>query len=138
VPSVEYSITRPYQRAFGDPISRPMLLVRIRNGSRRTSPILALVDSGADVSTFHPVVAAQVGVDPSACRAAETGTAGGRVRIAVCSIELEVEGHIFAADVHFSWDMPATMALLGRHDVFRQFQFGFDERAERLLICPYS
>jgi hypothetical protein len=84
-----------------------------------------------------PIVAAQIGIDPSACRGADAGTAGGRVRIAVCSVELEVEGRRFAADVHFSWDMPASMALLGRQDVFRQFQFGFDERSERLLIQAY-
>ncbi|HEY7034959.1 MAG TPA: hypothetical protein VH482_26700 [Thermomicrobiales bacterium] len=30
-----------------------------------------------------------------------------------------------------------VLVLLGRHDVFRAFQFGFDERARTLLVEPY-
>jgi hypothetical protein len=53
-------------------------------------------------------------------------------------VALEIEGRTFPADVHLNYDMPATMALLGRQDVFRQFLFAFDEQGERLLIRTYS
>jgi hypothetical protein len=29
------------------------------------------------------------------------------------------------------------LVLIGRHDLFRVFQFGFDERADVLLVDPY-
>lgn len=71
------------------------------------------------------------------CQDAETAGVGGIVHVKFCRVELEIERRRFAAEVHFNHDMPPTMALLGRQDVFRQFLFGFDEQAERLLIQPY-
>ena len=90
--TVDYAITRSYQRIFGDPVPRPMLLVRIHRGRRHSAPVLAVVDSGADVSTFHPVLAAQAGIDPRSCRTEEAVGVGGRISVAVCDVELEIEG----------------------------------------------
>jgi hypothetical protein len=137
MPTIDFPVSRPYQRVFGDPVARPLLLVRLYNGRRHTPPFLALVDSGADVSTFHPVLAAQIGLDPAGCRDAGTAGVGGAVRVKVCQVELEIEGRRFPAEVHFNHEMPPTMALLGRQDVFRQFLFAFDEHAERLLLRTY-
>jgi hypothetical protein len=138
MPAIDFAVSKPYLRIFGDPLSRPLLMIRLHNGRRRSPPFLALVDSGADVSTFHPVLAAQIGIDPVGCRDADTSGIGGTVRVKVCRIEMEIEGRKFPADVHSNRDMPVTTAQLGRQDVFRQFLVGFDKRAERLLLQPYS
>lgn len=122
----------------GSAIARPMLRVRVHNPPRPTDAFLALVDSGADVTMFNVDVAADVGIDLAARRAAGAVGIGGTARVYVCSVELEVEGLRFPADVHFNADLPPTVALLGRRDVFARFRFGFDQRGPRLLTEPYG
>lgn len=114
-----------------------MLSVRLGYASATSPEIYAIVDSGADVSTFHVDVARLVGIDLAVCRRAAMEGVGGPTAVFACPVELEVEGRRFAAEVHFSSAIHPTVALLGRHDVFRQFQFGFDERGQSLLVEPY-
>ena len=136
---VRYGARYPYQTLAGSPfgIPRPMLGVRLIHASVIGPELYAIVDSDADVSTFHVNVAGLVGLDLGTCRGAATEGVGGATPVFVCSIELEVEGQRFVAEVHFSSAIHPTVALLGRHDVFRQFQFGFDERGQTLLVEPY-
>jgi hypothetical protein len=136
---VRYGARHPYQTLAGSPfgIPRPMLGVRLIHGTIASPELFAIVDSGADVSTFHADVAGLVGLDLGVCRRAATEGVGGATAVFVCPIELEVAGRRFAAEVHFSSAIHSTVALLGRHDVFRQFQFGFDERGQVLLVEPY-
>jgi hypothetical protein len=67
----------------------------------------------------------------------EPAGVGGIVRVRICRVEMEIEGRRFSAEVHFNRDMPTTMTLLSRQDVFRQFLFGFDERDVQFLTHPY-
>ena len=97
-------------------------------------PFLALVDSGADASAFHLSVAQRLGVDLAGCRRLAVRGVGGTLMAYGCKVELEVEGRRFPAEVRF---VSAVTALLGRHDVFMQFKFAFDPRAETLLVEPY-
>jgi len=114
-----------------------MLTARLHNPPNPPVSILAIVDSGADASTFHVDIAARLGIDLATCRAEQRVTAGGPATVYVCSVRLEVEGKRFDADVDFNPALHPTVALLGRHDVFRQFQLGFDQRALHLLVQPY-
>lgn len=121
-------------------MARPLLGVRVI-GPYASREVLVLVDSGADSSVFHIDIAALAGiVVSSTCRRGRVRGVGGLVETDVCPVELEleIEGRRFAAEVNFV-DDPArrTLALLGRHDVFVQFQFGFDQRAHQLLVEPY-
>ena len=140
MPTVRYGTAHPYHTPIGNPrgVARPLLGVRVI-GEYASREVLALVDSGADSSVFHVDIAALAGiVVSSTCRRGQVRGVGGFVESYVCPVELEIEGRRFAAEVNFV-DDPArrTLALLGRHDVFMQFQFGFDQRARQLLVEPY-
>ena len=104
-----------------------------------TSPeILAIVDSGADASTFHVDVALLKGIDLDSFRRTTSQGVGGSAPTFVCPLALEVEGRRFNANVRFTNALAPTLALLGRLDVFRQFRFGFDERAMELWLEAYD
>jgi hypothetical protein len=115
-----------------------MLVVEVFAGLARSGPLLALVDSGADVvSMFHLDSAARLGIDLSPFRTSAAVGVGGRTTTYICTVELEVEGQRFPADVRFTTGLPATTALLGGHDVFERFRFCFDQRARQLLLQSY-
>jgi hypothetical protein len=135
---IDFPIVRDYQRNLGDVVWRPMLVVEVLAGTARSRPVLALVDSGADESMFHVDIALRLGIDLSSCRTSSAVGVGGRTTTHVCIVELEVEGQRFPANVRFTTGLPATTALLGRHDVFERFRFCFDQRARQLLIQSYS
>jgi len=134
---IDFQIVRDYQRNVGDAVSRPMLVVEVFADSARSRPVLALVDSGADVSMSHLDIAVRLGIDLSSCRTSAAVGVGGRTTTYICAVELEIEGRRFPANVRFTTGLPATTALLGRHDVFERFRFCFDQRARQLLIESY-
>ena len=141
MPAVDSRFARRYQSPSGNPfgVLRPMLGVRLVDGETVTPRILALLDSGADGSTFHVDVARLLGVDTAGCQSRRVLGVGGAVSVLVCPIELEIEGRRFAADVNFVTDpSPRSLALLGRQDVFEQFRIGFDQRNLTVLLEPYE
>jgi hypothetical protein len=138
MPIVDYRTVYPYVQTATSPIARPMLLIAVRHAPHPAVPLVALVDSGADVSTFHLDIAAQLRIDLGTCRVSGVRGVGGQAQAYSAPVELDVEGRRFVAEVRFTSGVPLTLALLGRHDVFEQFQFGFDQRGRRLLIEPYA
>jgi Aspartyl protease len=137
MPTVDYSMVRAYQRVAGDPVARPMLIVRLHHPPHPPFQTLAIVDSGADTSVFHVSVAAQLGIDLASARRVTAVGVGGTTTAYRSAVEMEIEGMWFPAAVRFTSGIRAPIALLGRHDVFRRFQFGFDEQAQILLVQPY-
>lgn len=134
--NVRFSDSYPYQVPSDQPngIPRPMIRVRLHHRETVTLPFLALVDSGADVSTFHVSLAQDLGIDLSTCRPVAMRGVGGRVEAHACEVEIEMVARRFPAEVRF---VPSIVSLLGRHDVFMQFRFAFDQRAQTLLVEPY-
>ena len=128
-----YPYQSPPERPRG--LTKPLVPVRLHNGRLSTLEILALVDSGADVSAFHVSLAHQLHVDLADCRRVAMRGAGGMVSTHRCEVEIDVEGLRFPADVLF---VASRIGLLGREDVFMQFKFAVDQRARRLLIEPYE
>jgi hypothetical protein len=112
-----------------------MLDVQLHSSGRTSPPILALVDSGADASAFNIDIADDLGLDLNQCRQTEVRGVGGAGVAYACDVELEIVGRRFPASVRF---MPLLVSLLGRHDVFAQFRFAFDQRAETLHVEPYE
>jgi hypothetical protein len=112
-----------------------MVEIRIHSARGVSPDFLALVDSGAEVSAFHTDLAALAGVDLGMCRPIDARGVGGTTTGYACTVELETAGRRFPAEVFF---VPTVIALLGRHDVFAQFLFGFDQRVGELLIEPYE
>lgn len=104
MPTIHYGTVRPYQRLGGraNAIPRPVLDVRSVAGRTTTPSILTLVDSGADVSTFHLDVATLAGIELGRCRQEQARSLGGVADTYVCPVRLEVEGRRFEADVHFT------------------------------------
>src|SRR6266508_36884 len=137
MPSVDYSVARGYQRFAGDPVARPMLIVRLHHPPDPPFQTLAIVDSGADTSVFHVSIAAQLGIDLATARRGTATGVGGTAMAFRSGVELEIEGMRFPAEIRFTSGMRLPIALLGRHDVIRRFQFGFDEQAQLLLVKPY-
>jgi hypothetical protein len=137
MPTVDYSVVRGYQRIAGDPVARPMLVVRLHRPPHPPFQTLAIVDSGADTSVFHTSIATQLGIDLAMARRATTIGVGGRAPAYRSAVDLEIEGIRFSVEVRFTSAIPSPVALLGRHDVFRRFRFGFDEQAQLLLASPY-
>lgn len=99
---------------------------------------MALVDSGADRSLFPIDAAHLAGVDLDRCSMRSVRGVGGTAEVHLCTVGLVVEDRHVDAEVAFT-SAPAHRrpALLGRHDVFTQFRFGFDQRAGHLLVEPY-
>ena len=112
-----------------------MLQVRLHHGQARTPRLLALVDSGADVSAFHTSIADQLGIDLASCSTSRLRGIGGSATGYAYEVEMEIEGKRFSAVVRF---VPMVVAILGRHDVFMQFRFAFDQRAQRVYVEPYG
>ena len=137
MPTVDYSLARGYQRFAGDPVARPMLIVRLHHPPFPPFQTLAIVDSGADTSVFHVSVAVQLGIDLATARRVTATGVGGSTTAHRSDVELEIEGLRFPANVRFTSGIRPPLALLGRHDVFRRFQFGFDEQSQMLLVQPY-
>lgn len=111
--------------------------VRLGHDGKQTPEFLALLDSGADMSMFHADFAVYLGINLGTCQTTQSGGIGGQVTTYICPVQLEVERASFTAKVMFSLQIPSTVALLGRDNVFEVFQFGFDQRSNRLLIDRY-
>lgn len=135
--TVRYSKSRPYQISPGSAVPAPVLRVRLSHAGTQTPEILALLDSGADMSMFHADLATFLGIDLSACTATVSRGVGGEAHTYICDIQLEVERSSFRASVMFSNEVPSTLALLGRDNVFEKFRFGFDQRSGRVLFERY-
>ena len=97
--------------------------MRLSHGGKRTPEFLALLDSGADMSMFHADLAVYLGFDLGTCQSTQSGGIGGQVLTFICPVLLEVEKFSFNADVMFSSQIPSTVALLGRNNVFETFRF---------------
>ena len=137
MPIINYPVVRSYQRIAGNSVARLMLVVRLHHPPFPPFQTLALVDSGADGSVFHTSVATQLGIDLGSAGRVSTLGVGGRTSAFRSEVEMEIEGRQFLAVVRFTDTIPIPIALLGRHDVFRQFEFGFDELSQLLLVRAY-
>jgi predicted aspartyl protease len=102
---------------------------------RTTRQYLGLVDSGSERSACSASIAREAGLDPFRFPERAILGAGGRGRARLCPIGVNILGQRLAIEI-LGIDLPDTV-LLGRHDVFRAFQFAFDERGEVLMVEPY-
>lgn len=103
--------------------------------TRQTKTYYGLVDSGAERSACSVVIARAAGIDVDAFPLARVRGPGGVTRARRCPIDLLIFGRRIGTEILV---VEANTVLLGRHDVFAAFQFGFDERAASLLVEPYD
>jgi len=106
-------------------ILRPLVPVRIAYGGLSTDRF-ALVDSGADISTFPKTIARILGIDLSRLTPdRSTGTAG-KVKTWYCQCDITVEGITRRCDVAIV-NRKVPLYLLGRDPFFKLLQIGFRE-----------
>jgi hypothetical protein len=132
MPDRSYRFAVPY--TFRQGRLRPTVPVTITY-LRTTRQYNGLVDSGAEGSVCSASIARAAGVDLRIFpQRAVLGTSGvSRARL--CPIAVNILGRRLAIEILVI--EIEDIVLLGRHDIFRAFQFGFDERAEVLLVEPY-
>lgn len=100
----------------------------------------ALIDSGADVSTFPAAWAASLGIalDASCCEERKAVTAGGPATVWAYAqgLKVVIDGfeHHLKAEFCEGLDLP----LLGRKDFFAKYKITFDQRAESFTLEPYA
>ncbi len=103
--------------------------------THQTKTYSGLVDSGAERSACSVAVARAAGIDVESFPVARVQGLGGMARARRCPIDLLIFGRRIGTEILV---VESNIVLLGRHDVFAMFQFGFDERAANLLVEPYD
>jgi hypothetical protein len=92
------------------------------------------VDSGAERSVCSIAIAQEAGIDVAQFPVRQVSGIGGMRRARLCPMDATILGRRIPIEMLV---VEADLVLLGRQDVFRAFQFGFDERADLLLVDPY-
>lgn len=99
-----------------------------------TKPYYGLVDSGAQRTLCSAAIAEEAGVDLAKFPTRRVRGVGGMQRARLCPMDLTILGLRVPLEVLVA---ETDILILGRDDVFRALQFGFDERSELLLAEPY-
>lgn len=117
---------------------RPHVPVIIEYGNYRERA-LPLLDSGADFSIFHRGVLENLGLDWNQGTPKNFDNAdGSSFGVREFRLSLEIEQIRFPARVCFSEDPSLSeRPLLGRADVFGQFQITICEQDEYIELNPY-
>jgi hypothetical protein len=135
--TVTYSVTVPYRTSD----RRPVLAASIHYGPE-VFDAEALVDSGADRSSFPAAVADVLGIPASGRTPVTVGGVTGTAEATapdppfIARVRLRVQGRDINSDALFIPN--GGHFLLGRADVFYHFLFGFDQRRQQLLLTPLT
>jgi hypothetical protein len=101
---------------------------------------LAIIDSGADVSTFPVTWARGLGIktDLTCCERSCAETAGGPA--VVWTYPQGIKAVIDGVELHLKADFceGLKVPLLGRRDFFRAHRITFDERTKTFTLEPYG
>jgi hypothetical protein len=124
---------------MGAPSLRPAVPLKLLRLDKSILPAtVALLDSGADCSTFPSAWAAKIGIDVKKdCEACPGGTAGGTTT-----------NYVYAPGVHAIvrkekhtlkavFNDGLGVILLGRDDFFSYYKVFFDQRAKTFTLTPY-
>lgn len=117
-------------------IKRPMVMVELfgKTGSKK---MLALVDSGADVSVLNIGVAELLGIDLSKAERQRTiGISGGQETF-VSTIEIQVEKQDERIKIPVQFiDSQYVDALLGQEGFFDHYRIKFEKDHDTFEITP--
>ncbi|MBM3130198.1 MAG: hypothetical protein FJ009_16435 [Chloroflexi bacterium] len=122
----------PYRRLRGQ--RAPFIFLQLYHADRQTEDY-AFVDSGATYSIFDLAVAERLGIDAFSGRHDSViGMDGRLASIYLHTIGLEIGTFHLTAEVGFSEQLRIGFNLLGRHSVFNQLQFCFNDRDGELIV----
>ncbi|MCX7839594.1 MAG: hypothetical protein N2559_09095 [Anaerolineae bacterium] len=112
----------------------PIVRVGLFRDSRRTED-MALVDSGAVYSIFDASIAERLGIDLKLGRRVLVwGLGGNLVVVYLHPVGLMLDTFHITAEVGFSDQLRIGFNLLGRHSIFNQLQFCFNDRDGHLIV----
>jgi hypothetical protein len=108
-------------------IKRPMVMVEIF-GNKRTKKMLALVDSGADVSMLNLGVAKMLDIDLSKAERGTTIGITGVQETYIATIEIKVEGQVEKRKIPVRFiDSEYVDMLLGQEGFFDAYRIKFEK-----------
>jgi hypothetical protein len=124
---------------------RPYLTVFLRNGSRTTDTVMAVVDSGADYCIFPDDLAFQLGLDLAQAQPWFVyGISGVRQPARVAGVSLGIIGtdqnralDEIQINCVFCTNFEFGSPLLGQNGFFSNFLTTFHQRKYRFDITPY-
>jgi len=141
---VQFPYTRyQAQPASFDPnrqdIELPHIPITLIGPGGREVEVLALVDSGADISYLGPQHAHFLGIDiRSGLLDQCTGIGGANDCYYHSGITIEVGSHRLKIGAHFAESWPHNFAILGRKDFFERFKVTIDELRKLVSLTPHK
>lgn len=112
----------------------PIIRVGLFRDSRRTED-MAWVDSGAVYSIFDASIAERLGINLKlGRRVLVEGLGGNLVVVYLHTVGLAIGTFHITAEIGFSEQLRIGFNLLGRHSIFNQLQFCFNDRDSTLII----
>ncbi len=124
----------------GERLIRPVIPIKLINGDQVVR-YEVLVDSGADNSIFHSEVAYALGIRMTAGESSSfMGATGGRARMYIHPIQIEVGGSRFDTKVAFAdvLGLKGAPGLAGQVGFFNLFTVKFEYQKEVLEIKEKS
>lgn len=97
-------------------------------------PLLALVDSGANISLFHAEVAELLGLDLTTGVKIPLGGIKDSIEAYVHSVQCTISQCSFLCRIAFSEQFTAAFNVLGRLDFFEKFAVLLDESDQKLYL----
>lgn len=133
------SVTEHEYKTLGDDLVPALDICLLDLDGVEQPPTPAIIDSGADISTFPGEWAEilKIKLDLTCCEEKKARTAGGPAQIWHYSqglhVVIEGERHHLKANFCETLEVP----LLGRRDFFLKYRIAFDERAKSFTLDPY-
>ena len=116
--------------------SRPIVRVRLSYGNREQA-LLALIDSGADVTLFHISVARVLGINTFEREGRAVGISGEPMPVFYQKLQLRIDGADETVEIEAGFiDSPGVGALLGQSGFFEHFRICFERRREVIEVHP--
>lgn len=124
---------KPFPLSYPDPVIqidyawRPALNVFISQSGRRSAPVQAIVDTGADHSVFDAGIAEAIGIQiPQEKQVSFSGVGKGPETTGYLhTVTLTVAAQTYEAPIIFAYDL-SLMGVLGQIGFFNQFIVTFD------------
>jgi hypothetical protein len=125
---------------MGAPSLRPAIPLKLLRVDKSILPsTVALLDSGADCSTFPSAWATKMGIDlEKDCEKITGNTAGGETTNFVYASGAEALICGEKRRLHAIFNNGLNVILLGREDFFSYYKILFDQRAKTFTLQPYD
>jgi len=117
--------------------SLPLIAVTLsKSDGIQLPPILALVDSGANISLFTAEVAELLGLELTAGTHTHLGGIKDGVNAYIHQVNCTIGRYSCNCRIAFSEELTTDFQILGRLDFFEKYTILFDETDQKLYLTP--